>query len=130
MPEIDINGVLVKFPFEPYDIQRDYMKSVIQCLELENDGNAILESPTGRFDQKETIDVNFISSTFHLNKNLGTGKTLCLLCSTLGWVEKRAREEGRSNAPKVIYASRTHSQISQGNSKSVTVFNFNCSFDK
>lgn len=51
MPEIDINGVLVKFPFEPYEIQRDYMKSVIQCLDLENDRNAILESPTGRYNE-------------------------------------------------------------------------------
>lgn len=41
-----INGIPIKFPYEnPYDIQIDYMKKVLECLE---DGqHAILESPTG-----------------------------------------------------------------------------------
>lgn len=45
MPEIDINGVPVDFPFEPYQVQRDYMKCVIEALEQKRP--AILESPTG-----------------------------------------------------------------------------------
>ena len=75
---------------------------------LHSSENALLESPTG------------------------TGKTLCLLCSTLAWqLEQRSNSGpvmgvgGNNNAaivgsggcqkkvPTIIYASRTHSQLSQ-----------------
>lgn len=136
MPEYTIGGIPVSFPFEPYNVQRNYMERVIECLD--RSANSVLESPTG------------------------TGKTLSLLCSTLGWVLEKKRQvqssmdeqlnkvaafnkeygvdtaalpqrrqmaeqfveslnaagNGPTNAmlgvPKVIYASRTHSQISQG----------------
>lgn len=138
MPEISISGVPVTFPFEPYSVQRAYMEKVIECLN--KSANGVLESPTG------------------------TGKTLSLLCASLGWVSMRKREvqdnmenqlkkmeefnkahgiqdkanperskmlntlidglnaaggsntanmNGMLGVPKVIYASRTHSQISQ-----------------
>ncbi|CRL04116.1 CLUMA_CG017228, isoform A [Clunio marinus] len=60
---IDINGIQVNFPFEPYTLQRDYMTKVIEALD--NQQNAVLESPTG------------------------TGKTLCLLTSTIAWMLKK-----------------------------------------
>lgn len=97
------------------------MSKVIECLQ--NKVNGVLESPTG------------------------TGKTLCLLCSTLGWREhfkdtisarKIAERMGGAelfpdrtmsswgtsatdgdtptyytDIPKIIYASRTHSQLTQ-----------------
>lgn len=47
MPDIEINGVTVKFPFVPYEIQRDYMENLIDSLE--NKRHALLESPTGTF---------------------------------------------------------------------------------
>ncbi|EME27730.1 Regulator of telomere elongation helicase 1 [Galdieria sulphuraria] len=56
---VAILGVEVAFPFQPYPVQRDYMEKVIQALQTSQ--HAMLESPTG------------------------TGKTLCLLCSTLAW---------------------------------------------
>lgn len=121
MTTIDIRGVPVSFPFEPYELQKNYMEKVIESLQ--NQTNAVLESPTG------------------------TGKTLSLLCSTLAWLQmKKAQiqaerqvtgiEEnsdfldrikkqlegitepsaiGRalSGAPFIVYASRTHSQLSQ-----------------
>lgn len=46
MPEIEINGISVNFPFEPYVVQRDYMAKVIEALREKR--HAILESPTGK----------------------------------------------------------------------------------
>ena len=126
-----VNGTEVEFPFKPYDCQVTFMEKVIECLKDKKNG--ILESPTG------------------------TGKTLCLLCSSLAWLRaKKAQiqlhqqmgvdvmqtsgddavagagvggfDENASmmllhgqagmwsndySAPKIIYASRTHSQLSQ-----------------
>uniref|UniRef100_A0A6B2E8V3 Regulator of telomere elongation helicase 1 homolog n=1 Tax=Phlebotomus kandelakii TaxID=1109342 RepID=A0A6B2E8V3_9DIPT len=105
MPKFPIAGYAVDFPFEPYDVQKEYMKKVIESLETSQ--NAMLESPTG------------------------TGKTLSLLCSSLAWllVKKTEYEGSRpkmtdledlqavlnhsDQAPKIIYASRTHTQLSQ-----------------
>lgn len=120
MPKITLNGVTVDFPFQPYKCQEEYMTKVLECLQKKVNG--ILESPTG------------------------TGKTLCLLCSTLAWREHlrdaisarkiaertqgdlflgrplsswgNAASEGDATAcyadiPKIIYASRTHSQLTQ-----------------
>ncbi|XP_054168203.1 regulator of telomere elongation helicase 1 homolog, partial [Oppia nitens] len=112
MEALNISGVEVLFPFKPYDIQLDYMKSVISCLHQKCNG--LLESPTG------------------------TGKTLCLLCSTLGWLDSQRlntlkqlmdkKMNGNSNTeisstvngwqlnkqlPIIIYSSRTHSQLAQ-----------------
>ncbi|XP_017484013.1 PREDICTED: regulator of telomere elongation helicase 1 homolog [Rhagoletis zephyria] len=115
MPEYTISGITVHFPFEPYDVQTAYMEKVITCL---RDGtNGVLESPTG------------------------TGKTLSLLCASLAWLLSRKSEmqslvqlHARGGAaaqqavnefnamqarnanwgvPKIIYASRTHSQLTQ-----------------
>ncbi|KAL3869006.1 hypothetical protein ACJMK2_041741, partial [Sinanodonta woodiana] len=127
MPVLTVSGVQVDFPFEPYACQLTYMEKVIECLQ--KGVNGVLESPTG------------------------TGKTLCLLCSSLAWLEgRKAQTElnrqvslsqlmGDQSAvkaesverlvkslekstgstwggtdfavPKIIYASRTHSQLTQ-----------------
>ncbi|XP_053678569.1 regulator of telomere elongation helicase 1 homolog [Anopheles nili] len=120
MPEYVINGVPVSFPFEPYEVQTNYMAKVIESLQKGT--NCVLESPTG------------------------TGKTLSLLCSSLGWLlHTRSKvtytdgkimkiqmelsnykladritaeiagklEEKRTGVQNIIYASRTHSQLSQ-----------------
>ncbi|XP_073538970.1 regulator of telomere elongation helicase 1 [Phyllobates terribilis] len=121
MPQLELSGVTVDFPFTPYKCQEDYMVKVLECLQ--KGVNGVLESPTG------------------------TGKTLCLLCATLAWrqhfkdsITARKIQErmhgaelfpdrptadwgsgesgGQSSAyysdiPKIIYASRTHSQLAQ-----------------
>ena len=77
-------GVDVLFPYEPYPCQVTYMERVIAALQ--GSTNALLESPTG------------------------TGKTLCLLCSTLAW---RADELAKLSTPHIIFSSRTHTQLAQ-----------------
>ena len=98
---LELRGIEVHFPFKPYKCQETYMEKVIDALNRSE--NALLESPTG------------------------TGKTLCLLCSALAWQREQARcmsseapaevaamaGTQRSRLPTVIYASRTHSQLSQ-----------------
>ncbi|CAL1270718.1 unnamed protein product [Larinioides sclopetarius] len=115
-----ISGVQVLFPCQPYPVQEEYMRKVIECLQKGVHG--LLESPTG------------------------TGKTLSLLCSSLAWLESyKAQQQlsliqnSRNNSsgilsdlksaleglvgnwdsgsnfmvPRIIYSSRTHSQLSQ-----------------
>ena len=107
---IDLRGVPIHFPFKPYKCQETYMEKVLEALHRGE--NALLESPTG------------------------TGKTLCLLCATLAWQRQQARllpqnsqmpneptaalnsqsattEIKPHRVPTIIYASRTHSQLSQ-----------------
>ena len=113
---VEIENIQIHFPFKPYDVQAKYMASVIKALNKKE--HALLESPTG------------------------TGKTLCLLCSTLAWQQHHkgkmikqqlknpsqqtqptqqsilSQQDGEAPAatnkvPTIIYASRTHSQLSQ-----------------
>lgn len=115
---LQLNGVNVHFPFQPYPCQEAYMRKVMESLFRAE--NALLESPTG------------------------TGKTLCLLCATLAWQREQARlvhlaaqdvpredlqqqpqmsqqqqlpllrqKQPQRRVPTVIYASRTHSQLTQ-----------------
>lgn len=88
--KVHVDGFDVLFPYQPYPDQKLYIDSVIRAL---NTGkNALLESPTG------------------------TGKTLCLLTSTLAWLH-RQREKSEYSSSKcptrIIYTSRTHSQLKQ-----------------
>ena len=87
----NINGIEIFFPYNIYDNQRKYMENVIQLLNTRINSNktnfAALESPTG------------------------TGKTLCLLCSTLAWMNEMRRQ--KKFGGKILYTTRTHSQISQ-----------------
>lgn len=91
MERLLIRGVEVLFPFPPYDAQVTYMEAVMKALQ--EGQTALLESPTG------------------------TGKTLCLLCTALAWTKYQNFECGRKPDEvlpmKVVYCSRTHSQLSQ-----------------
>jgi len=82
----EYSKVRIHFPFVPYKQQQEYMKSVVDSCN--NSKNALLESPTG------------------------TGKTLSLLCASLGWLHGE-RKKNQENYPRIIYLSRTHSQLTQ-----------------
>ena len=96
---LDLDGVEVRFPYTPYEAQNAYMSKCVEALQ--SSCHAVLESPTG------------------------TGKTLCLLASVLAFREamksevKGLLQSGNPNGahmasvPKIIYASRTHSQLTQ-----------------
>ncbi len=82
-------GLEVHFPFKPYQCQVDFMNRVVKALQ--NSENALLESPTG------------------------TGKTLSLLCASIAWLrhERELLDKNlKHDLPKIIYTSRTHSQLS------------------
>lgn len=49
-----INDISVEFPFEPYDVQKEYMAKIITSLQTEQ--NAILESPSGNALKSENFD--------------------------------------------------------------------------
>lgn len=105
---LKLRGVEVEFPYEPYPCQIEYMTKNIEALQTGE--NALLESPTG------------------------TGKTLCLLCSTLAYqkhiklknesqllyeeaLDPMKFSTGKLNKLEenivILYASRTHSQLAQ-----------------
>ena len=107
--QIEINGISISFPHAPYPCQRTFMEKVIESLDKSQ--HALLESPTG------------------------TGKTLCLLTAALSWRDARFKQATQSlptsqtatnvsaaiipaaaaaqKPPTIIYASRTHAQLSQ-----------------
>ncbi|KAM7532739.1 hypothetical protein Aperf_G00000130010 [Anoplocephala perfoliata] len=109
MPSITLGDVEIDFPYIPYECQKTYMQSIIDALNQRS--HAILESPTG------------------------TGKTLCLLCASLAWLEyflaqqqlKRLEQPwddvnpkdqpsisaGKFDAPLIVFSSRTHAQLNQ-----------------
>ncbi|XP_072015977.1 regulator of telomere elongation helicase 1-like [Amphiura filiformis] len=132
MASFKCRGVNIEFPFEPYECQKNYMSKVIECLQTSQ--NAILESPTGTGktvsllcstlawrrayiatqelgkcirDDGGSNNPGGEGSNFRqeLSKELKEGAT------GSGWGE--VQEGNFVDRPRIIYASRTHSQLSQ-----------------
>ncbi|KAI9891155.1 MAG: ATP-dependent DNA helicase chl1 [Vezdaea aestivalis] len=69
-------------PYEPYNVQYDFMNAVYDCLDAK--GIGILESPTG---QGFTCMPNpFIVAD---SLSVGTGKSLSLICGALTWAREQ-----------------------------------------
>lgn len=120
------------FPFEPYDLQTAYMAKVIDCLE--NSTNAVLESPTGTGKTLSLLCSSLAWITVQKLKvpNTSFKNTVPTLTSfpiinsqndklklQLSDAERELMEKGIiqsekfAKVPKIIYATRTHSQIAQ-----------------
>lgn len=121
MPNITLRGIPVSFPFEPYELQKSYMEKVIETLQ--NQTHAILESPTGT---GKTLSL--LCSTLAWlevkkaqvqaeRQACGLGEEKNLLHSIKnelgGITEASTISRALTDVPYIIYASRTHSQLSQ-----------------
>ncbi|XP_053309652.1 regulator of telomere elongation helicase 1 [Spea bombifrons] len=121
MPPVQVSGLTVDFPFTPYKCQEDYMARVIECLQ--KGVNGVLESPTGtgktlcllcatlawRQHFKDGISARKIAERMN-------GAELFPDRPTAAWGNAEAESQGSAyytDVPKIIYASRTHSQLTQ-----------------
>lgn len=121
MPSLTLRGVTINFPFTPYDCQKDYMSKVIECLQQK--ANGVLESPTGtgktlcllcatlawRENIRDTISARRIADKLK-------GEEMFPNTPLASW--GTAATDGDkttyyTDIPKIIYASRTHSQLAQ-----------------
>ncbi|CAB1417634.1 unnamed protein product [Pleuronectes platessa] len=120
MPTLIVNGVTVNFPFPPYDCQKVYMDKVIECLQTKQNG--ALESPTGtgktlcllcatlawREHFKDTISARKIAQKMDGEMFPNTPLSSWGSAATDGDTPTYY-----TDVPKIIYASRTHSQLAQ-----------------
>ena len=131
MPTYDIAGIPVDFPFEAYSVQLVYMEKVV--LALEEGNNALLESPTGtgktlcllcaalgwrraqaaRMQQQQQQPPPLHTPGMGHNSvapQRGADWAASLAASVAGGGGGSA---GYGKLPRIIYASRTHSQLQQ-----------------
>lgn len=107
MPEIEISDVIVKFPFVPNTIQRDFVSNVLKCLDKPE--NAVLKSPTGLIWHGIQCTEENSFQWFCISIFIGTESTFCLLTATLGWME-----QAQGTPQTVIYTCKTHTQVAKG----------------
>lgn len=81
-----VQGVKIGWPF-PVVMPPQRQMALHLISALKNERHVVLESPTG------------------------TGKSAAILCSVLAWQRHFAKQNNK--VPKIIYCSRTHSQVAQ-----------------
>lgn len=138
MPTYNIASCTIDFPFEAYPVQLIYMEKVV--LALEAGSNALLESPTGtgktlcllcaalgwrraQLEKMRKQQQTAVGSAATSNNAMGAPAAPEL---TESWASALAQQLGQqggagggpapldaARAPRIIYASRTHSQLQQ-----------------
>lgn len=139
MCSLAIRGVDVQFPFSPYPSQKDYMEKVLECLQevrsspcarwrrfhypkkrLSQGKNGILESPTGTGKT-----ACLLCAALAWQERLKSERLDLILDKPEVEATSRKRITGSKSIdwwrhfyigpviPKIIYSSRTHSQLSQ-----------------
>jgi regulator of telomere elongation helicase 1 len=116
---LELSGIRIHFPFRPYQCQITYMQTVIDAL-LKSE-NALLESPTGTgktlcllcaclaWQRHQAQLLRSGASEFEFpNDDAG------LFDSGSARAHNSAEQQhSNKRAPTIVYASRTHSQLSQ-----------------
>ena len=122
MPTYTVAGVPVDFPYEAYDVQLAYMEKVV--LALSRGQNALLESPTGTGKTLSLLCaalgwrralVDSVRSAANRPADSGAPAADDLgqaLKASLGQAQGSG-QLGGGRLPRIIYASRTHSQLQQ-----------------
>lgn len=127
MVQLHIRGVDVDFPFPPYDCQVSYMEKVIQCLQ--EGKNGILESPTGTgktlcllcatlawresYVAKLQLRQRLTSDQGGSSYVQALGEELQHATNGGSWGATDGDKGSFLEAPRILYSSRTHSQLSQ-----------------
>ncbi|PAA58021.1 hypothetical protein BOX15_Mlig027287g1 [Macrostomum lignano] len=122
--QLRINGIDVSFPFEPYPCQVEYMRKVLQALQTGQ--NALLESPTGTGKSLSLLCAALAwqaamkarQQAFNAQASSAGGEKNSAAVELIAELERGFAESGGAwdpvrGAPRIIYASRTHSQLSQ-----------------
>ncbi|XP_050999969.1 regulator of telomere elongation helicase 1 [Acomys russatus] len=121
MPKVVLSGVTVDFPFQPYQCQQEYMTKLLECLQKKVNG--ILESPTGT-GKTLCLLCATLAWREHLRNAVSAQKIAERVQGELfasralsSWSNTTATSgdsiDCYADIPKIIYASRTHSQLTQ-----------------
>ena len=120
-----ICGIPVDFPFEPYPCQLIYMEQVIHSLQSKE--HALLESPTGTGKTLCLLCATLAWQEHERQKREASGQVQIHTGSSGKWNTKESNKpkpgqdndpdedqnQESSTTPVLIYASRTHGQLSQ-----------------
>ena len=115
---LTLRGVPVQFPHKPYPCQIDYMTRVIEALDKET--NALLESPTGTGKTLCLLCATLAWQAQQKQKALSSG-AIAAAAANRGMLQynegptsvQQQQAQQSLGVPAIIYASRTHSQLSQ-----------------